>query len=190
MRLMIILTTICALAALSLAKVYEITKEPIANKLREERIKALKAILPPFDNEPDKDAESIALGSNQKNLILYRGYKEGKLTGTALKSIGKGFGGNIEVMVGIEPDGSIYGVEILDHKETPGLGAKIGEAHFKNQFKGRSLFNTKWQVKKDGGDIDQITGATISPRGITKALKNALELYTQYGLQRQKGNKE
>jgi electron transport complex protein RnfG len=75
------------------------------------------------------------------------------------------------------PDGTVHGIEVLSHLETPGLGAKIREAKFKDRFKKRSLSNTKWAVKKDAGDIDGITGATISSRAVIKAIKGGLESY-------------
>ncbi|MGA1824679.1 MAG: RnfABCDGE type electron transport complex subunit G, partial [bacterium] len=178
LRLVFILTIICAVAAISLAKVYEVTKEPIAYQRRLQKLRALKAVLPDFDNEPDKDIKEVPFG--KKNILFYLGYKGNELTGTAVKAVGDGFGGSIELMVGIKPDGVINGVEILTHKESPGLGARIIEDKFKGQFKGRSLANTTWLVKKDGGDIDQITAATISPRGVTKAIDEALKLYKKY----------
>ncbi len=77
-------------------------------------------------------------------------------------------------MMGVLPDGSLGGIEILNHAETPGLGSLIIEDSFKDQFKGRSLDNTNFKVKKDGGDIDQITGATISPRAVSEAVEKGL----------------
>ena len=80
-------------------------------------------------------------------------------------------------MLGVDPRGSILGVEILTHLETPGLGAKIVQKPFTQQFVGRNLENTKWAVRKDGGDLDQITGATISPRAVVKTVQEGLEIY-------------
>ena len=80
-------------------------------------------------------------------------------------------------MVGLLPGGAIHGIEVLSHLETPGLGAKIREAKFKDRFKKRNLSNTKWAVKKDAGDIDGITGATISSRAVIKAIKDGLAFY-------------
>jgi electron transport complex protein RnfG len=74
----------------------------------------------------------------------------------------------------------INGIEILSHLETPGLGAKIREAKFKDRFENRNLSNTAWAVKKDGGDIDGITGATISSRAVIKRVKEGLEFYRDH----------
>ena len=181
LNLIIVLTIICTIAAISLAKVYEITKEPIEHQLQLERLRAIEAVLPDFDNKPDKDVKKVVIGKDRygkdKSLDFCMGYKDHNLIGSAVKVKGMGFGGDIDLMIGIGPTGEILGVEILGHKETPGLGAKITLSNFKDQFKGMSLANTKWFVKKDGGDIDQITGATNSPRAVTKAIKETLQIY-------------
>ena len=89
----------------------------------------------------------------------------------------EGYSGNIEIMIGVKPDQSINAIEILTHAETPGLGSKIAEGWFKEMFRGKSLENADWRVKKDGGEFDQISGATISPRAVVGALKAGLEFY-------------
>jgi electron transport complex protein RnfG len=182
LRLIVVLTCICIASAIALAKVYDLTKGPIAHQKRLEVLRAIKAVLPPYDNEPDRDMVKVPMGVDKKGEeiqgVFYRGRKEGQLTGFALKvSSPEGYGGTIEVMVGLLPDGAINGIEILSHLETPGLGAKIREAKFKDRFKGRNLSNTKWAVKKDAGDIDGITGATISSRAVIEAVKGGLEFY-------------
>jgi Na+-translocating ferredoxin:NAD+ oxidoreductase subunit G len=79
--------------------------------------------------------------------------------------------------VGITPEGTVHGVEILTHAETPGLGDKIEARWWKEQFAGKNLANADWRVKKDGGQFDQITGATISPRAIVTAVRGGLEFF-------------
>ena len=112
---------------------------------------------------------------------FYRGRKEQELAGVAFKVVApEGYSGNIEIMVGIDPQGTVTGIEILTHAETPGLGSKIAEGWFKEQFRGKALENADWRVKKDGGEFDQITGATISPRAVVKAVKEGLEFYRQH----------
>jgi electron transport complex protein RnfG len=114
----------------------------------------------------------------EKREVFYRGRKGDHLVGVAFKATShEGYGGDIEVMVGVSPKGIVNGIEVLSHLETPGLGAKIMEAKFKDRFKERNLSNTKWAVKKDAGDIDGITGATISSRAIIKAVREGLEFY-------------
>lgn len=185
LRLMVVLTCICIASAIALARVYDLTKESIAHQKRLEVLRAIRAVLPPYDNEPDRDMVKLPMGIDKKREeiqgVFYRGRKEGRLTGVAFKvSSPEGYGGTIEVMMGLLPDGTVHGIEILSHLETPGLGAKIEEAKFKDRFKKRSLSNTKWAVKKDAGDIDGITGATISSRTVIKAIRSGLEFYRDH----------
>jgi len=182
LKLMLVLTTICFVAALALARVYELTREPIAHQKRLEVLRAIRAVLPDIDNEPDKDAVRLQLREATKDesreITFFRGRLDDKLTGVAFVVVSReGYGGTIEIMLGVDPQGTILGVEILTHLETPGLGAKIVQKPFTQQFVGRNLENTKWAVRKDGGDLDQITGATISPRAVVEAVQEGLEIY-------------
>ncbi len=173
-NMVIVLTIICAVSAFALSLVYNITKEPIAKQKRLEMIKAIKSVLPnSVTNDPLKDKLTI-----DKRIIYIGKNGDGKVVGVAFKCVtNEGYAGKIEIMLGLTPDGTINAIQILSHAETPGLGAKIEEPWFKNQYKGRNLNNTKWKVKKDGGDIDQISGATISPRAVTKAVYEGLLFY-------------
>ena len=186
LRLIIVLTCICVASAMALAKIYDLTKGPIAHQKRLEVLRAIKTVLPPYDNEPDRDTGKLSMGIDKKGEeiqgVFYRGRKGSRLIGVAFRVISsEGYSGNIEVMVGLIPDGKIHGVEVLSHLETPGLGAKIREAKFKDRFKNRTLSNTTWAVKKDAGDIDGITGATISSRAVIDAIKEGLEFYRDHG---------
>jgi len=107
--------------------------------------------------------------------------KGGEIVGVAFEAVSlEGYAGKIVTMVGVDPDGVITGIRILEHKETPGLGSKITGEKFLALFIGRSLENTRWAVKKDGGDIDQITGATISPRAIVSSIYNELKNFADH----------
>lgn len=176
-RLVVVLTLICVAAAISLAKVYDYTKEPIAQQRRLAKLKAIEAVLPEHDNQPDQDTQEFDVGGDRTR-IVYLGLAGGKVIGLAfeIKSL-EGYGGEIVAMLGIDPNGAISGVEIVKLAETPGLGAKIANPDFRSQFLGKSLRNTRFMLKKDGGDIDQVTGATISPRAIVNALKEGLEFF-------------
>ena len=79
-----------------------------------------------------------------------------------------------------DAEGTVSGIEILTHAETPGLGDKIVEPWFKDLFAGKNLDNADWRVKKDGGEFDQITGATISPRAVVGAVRKGLEFYRDH----------
>lgn len=171
-RLVAVLTFVCALAGLSLAFVNEKTKAPRAHQDRLKLLNALNMVLPEHDNEPDKDA--VVIGGT----TYYIAKSQGSVNGIAFEtSTDKGYSGLIRVMVGIKPDGEILSVGIVEHKETPGLGSKITEPWFTGQFTGKTLDNAQWKVKKDGGDFDQISGATISPRAVTIAVKTGLETF-------------
>jgi len=169
LRMVLCLGLVCVVAALGLARVYELTKEPIAEAKREELLRAIRAVLPPFANEPDRDRVEA------DGRIYYPGRAEDRLTGVAIPvSSSEGYGGNIEALVGVAPDGVVTGVAILAHAETPGLGAKFTNPDYLAQFTGKSLAGARWAVKKDGGDFDQITGATITPRALIAAIQQGL----------------
>ncbi|MDT8420199.1 MAG: RnfABCDGE type electron transport complex subunit G [Desulfuromonadales bacterium] len=183
-RLLITLTLIAAGAGLVLSLVESVTREPIKEQRRLQMLKALSAVLPEFDNSPDTDIVSLENGADKKGnpveVIFYRARKDGEIVGTAFNVVAPdGYSGNIAVMVGLKPDQSVNAIEILAHAETPGLGSKIEDPLFKDIFKGKSLDNADWRVKKDGGEFDQITGATISPRAIVGAVKKGLEFYRE-----------
>lgn len=94
-----------------------------------------------------------------------------------------GYSGQIKLLVAIKEDATLLGVRVISHKETAGLGDAIEKtkSDWIDVFRGRSLSNTlHWKVKRDGGDFDQLTGATISPRAIVKAVHNALLYYQQH----------
>lgn len=95
-----------------------------------------------------------------------------------------GYSGDIKLIIGINADGSVAGVRALSHNETPGLGDKVDlkKSDWILGFNGKSLTNPgigQWAVKKDGGDFDQFTGATITPRAVVKQVKNALEFFAK-----------
>jgi electron transport complex protein RnfG len=179
-RLVVVLTLVCIVAAIALAKVYDFTKEPIAQQRRLARLRAVEAVLPEHDNQPDQDTVDLRLDDEAMQLV-YLGLSQGQVRGFAFEvKNNEGYGGEIAAMLGVDPNGSIYGVEVVRHGETPGLGAKITTPEFISQFRGKSLSNTHFMLKKDGGDLDQVTGATISPRAIVKAIQEGLDFFEKY----------
>jgi len=179
LRLVFVLTAICVAAGLLLAWVNELTAEPIAEAQRAERIKAIRAVLPAYDNEPDTDTYTAE--EDGRPWMFYIGRTQGRFTGAAFEtSSDKGYSGTITVMAGVNADGRVHAIRILSHKETPGLGAKIHEPEFTRQFAGRDLRSTGWAVRKDGGEIDQITAATISSRAVVQAVHRGLQVYTKF----------
>jgi electron transport complex protein RnfG len=190
-KYIIILTLICIVAASVLAGVYTITKEPIAISERQEKLKAIKIVLPPFNNEPDKEEEKITVKDREteveKDIYFYPGKNEaGELIGVAIQTVSKtGYGGDIVIMVGADMKGEIQGLYILNYAETPGLGSKIDEEWFKKQFVGISISKNKLSVEKDGGEIDSITGATISSRAVAYAVEEGLEVFKEKYINKQ-----
>ncbi len=185
LRLVLVLTLITAGAGLILSLVESVTREPIAEQRRLATLRALKAVLPPADNSPDEDTVELLIGQDRRGRDLmrtfFRGRQEGELSGIAFKVVAPdGYSGNITVMVGVNPEGTVAGIEILSHNETPGLGDKIERPAFKGIFVGKNLENADWRVKKDGGEFDQITGATISPRAVVGAVRNGLEFFRDH----------
>ena len=181
-NLTVVLTIICSLAATALALVYNITKDPIAYQQRLKKLKAIKAVQPNYDNEPDQDFVDLKTDeSAEGNGVLTRFYitkKEGTPTGVVFMVSAVGYGGTIDLMVGLSPEGTITGVQVLKHTETPGLGAKITEEKFLKQFSSRNIGDTNLALKKEGGDIDQISGASISSQAVVKAINGGLTLFS------------
>nr|WP_320051311.1 RnfABCDGE type electron transport complex subunit G [uncultured Desulfuromonas sp.] len=178
-RLVVTLTLIATTAALVLALVENATRAPIAEQQRLRQLNAIAAVLPPFDNHPDQDvitlSETDASSGQQHSLTFYRARRAGKMVGVAFNVTSRdGYSGAITLTVGVDAQEQIIAIEILSQAETPGLGARIREASFTDQFQHRGLDNTDWRVKKDGGDIDQLTGATISPRAVVIAVQRGL----------------
>jgi len=180
-RLCFVLTVIAAVSAGVLAFVNEQTAEPIAKALLEEKMSAVRAVLPPFDNEPDKDM--ITIGKEDGTTVeIYRGRKDGAITGAAfVVTAPDGYSGDIEFMIGVDGEGVMQGLMVLKHLETPGLGAKIETDDFRGQYKGKSLTDPEiWEVTKDGGPFVPITGATISSRAVTRASAKGLEFFAEH----------
>lgn len=184
-RLVVVLTLVTAVAGVALALVEAATRAPIAAQRRLQMVRALQAVLPQVDNAPDQDTVRLVTGHNKKGQPLertfYRGRHDGALAGIAFAvTAPDGYSGNIEIMVGVDPAGVVTGVAILRHAETPGLGDKIALPAYTDRFRGQRLEGTDWRVKKDGGDFDQLTGATISPRAVVGAIRSGLEFFRDH----------
>ncbi|MGC9325219.1 MAG: RnfABCDGE type electron transport complex subunit G [Desulfomonilia bacterium] len=173
-RLITVLTSVCAIAGLSLSFVNSATHDARVYQDRLELLSALNMVLPDHTNEPDQDVIEV------DSTTYYLSKSSESINGVAfITSTDKGYSGLIRIIVGVRPDGEIISIGILQHSETPGLGSKIQEEWFKEQYEGRTLEGAKWAVKKDGGDFDQISGATISPRAVTSAVKEGLVAYAE-----------
>ena len=168
------LTAIALVAAFALAAINGVTKEPIAQAQEAKVQAAIKAVLPDFDKLEAKDIDG-------KNInIAYDA--EGNMVGAAIEAGNdNGFGGHLQVMVGFDKDGNVYGYSILESHETPGLGAKAGE-WFQKDGKGSIIGrnpSAALTVKKDGGDVDAISGSTITSRAFLTAINDAYSIFTK-----------
>lgn len=180
-NMVLALLLVTAIAGLALGGVYVVTKEPIAKAKRAKLEKALGKVLPEFENIKSKTVPSI---DGKDSLEFYTGYKNGSEIGTAVKTYtNKGYSGHFEIMVGFTPDKHIENTAVLSHSETPGLGDKIdkGKSDWSTQFNGKNPGQFTLKVKKDGGDVDAITAATISSRAFCDAVKRAYETYEKEG---------
>jgi len=173
-NMVITLFVVTVVAALALGGVYTVTKEPIAIAKRKKVEKAVKDVVPGFDTI--RNEFKVPGDDGKDSLTFFETYKGDKKIGTAVKTYSPdGFGGMVWIMVGFSPDGTILNTAVLDHKETPGLGDKmdIKKSDFSVQFKGKNPKDFNLTVKKDGGDVDAITAATISSRAFCDAVKRA-----------------
>jgi electron transport complex protein RnfG len=173
-KMVVVLTIITTIAALILAFVYNGTKDQIAEAYRQDFLKGLKVVLPGFDNKPDMEFKEM---DGRK---IYVGKKEGEVFGYAVQTVSpKGYSGDIVVLTGVNPKGEILGIQILKHAETPGLGNKIEFKEWRDTFVGLDK-DSNIAVKKDGGNIDEFSGATISPRAVCEAVNIGLDFLNRY----------
>lgn len=140
---------------------------------------ALKQLFIGTTNDPIADRKKLPKpGSEGEEIVVFPAIKDGKLMAVAMEASGKGYGGEINVLVGFDAgNGNLVGISVTTHKETPGLGSRILDPSFTKQFKGKEP--TKASLKKDGGDIDAISGATLSSIGATDAVKQASGWYAE-----------
>jgi electron transport complex protein RnfG len=167
------------------------TAENIAIETKKAQSKALLQIIEPKDHDNDLIADVLMLpDAEQLNLPTaaeaYVSRLKGEPNAFILPVVAPdGYSGTINMIVGISQAGTVKGVRILQHKETPGLGDKIDvkKSDWVTLFNGKSLGSppaSKWKVIKDGGEFDQFTGATITPRAVVGAVYNTLRYYDEH----------
>ena len=158
----------------------ELTSPAIAMRVAEDQRIALEKVMPThyYQNDIVSSQQRLQLGT--KIYQLYTALDDsGKVTGYVVQTEGKGYSGDIKLLVDVDTHLTILGVRVVSHTETPGLGDKIeiNKADWITHFNGHSLSNTEahqWAVKKDGGLFDQFSGATITPRAVVTAVHQAL----------------
>jgi electron transport complex protein RnfG len=176
------LTLISLVSSALLGFVYEFTKGPIELSNLNKKLNAIKQVVPEFTNNPNDEMYRLPTGEGD-SLEIYPAKKDNTIVGYAVNTYtSKGFSGNISLMAGFKPDGTIISITVLDQKETPGLGTKMTESEFKDQFNDKNPSEFKLKVKKDGGHVDAITAATISSRAFCDAVQRAYNTLQKGGM--------
>ncbi len=183
LRMVIVLTVICGCSGLVLSFTNQATSEQRENQLLTYvQGPSIQAALAgrEYDNDPIQDRLSLDLGKDDKGdpleLTVFPARKDGEMVGLAYASSAMGYGGEIGVMVAFDRDGKLSGIGIMTHSETPGLGARVQEPGFTDQFRG---LDTKDGIKlsQDGGRINGISGATLSSKGVASAVDKAAAMF-------------
>jgi Na+-translocating ferredoxin:NAD+ oxidoreductase subunit G len=174
---------VTAISAVTLGFVYNATKGPIEEAKQQKLKESINIVVPGADQAEVSDEIAVASIDGGDDLMFYQVTKDGELIGTAIKTwTNNGFSGYMAVMVGLNPDGVIIDSNVLEHKETPGLGDKTCKSvsSWNEQFMGIDPAATNLKVKKDGGDIDAITAATITSRAYCDAIQRACDTYMNW----------
>lgn len=172
------LMAICLVCSALLAGVYVLTQKPIADAKDKKLADAISAVAPKFSSLSEAQTVNVNFNGKDKDYTYYILCEGQDTVAVVVNTSEGGFGGAVKLMVGFTPDGKIYDTAVLDcSNETPGLGAKCTEPSFHDQFAGWDPSQKALKVKKDGGDVDAITAATITSRAYTLAVAGAVEAF-------------
>lgn len=174
-NMVVVLTTITLISSAAVGGVYLITEEPIAAAKVAAVNAALEQVLPEYEATTSQTIEV-----NDMPIVAHTATVAGKTVGYAIESISKnGFGGAVRLMVGFDTNGTILNINVLEQKETPGLGTKMAEEGnpLLASLKDKKAAEVNMTVRKDGGDIDALTAATISSRAYAEAVAIAAEAF-------------
>ncbi|WP_226625251.1 electron transport complex subunit RsxG [Alloyangia pacifica] len=168
--------------ALILALSDDLTRDAIATRATEDLYASLAQVMPPasYDNDPTTSLRQMLDG--EEMIPVYVGAEGADVSALAFALTGYGYGGAIRVLIGLDAQGTLLGVRVLAHAETPGLGDKIetAKSDWVKGFAGKSLQSPApdgWKVRKDGGQFDQFSGATITPRAVVATVHRGLTLF-------------
>ena len=186
----ILLGAICLSMSLTLLIGFSLTRVGIERAALQDRLASLAQVLPAslYNNNPVQDVQIIKDEKlSEQPIEVYVAKRDGVITGVAFQVKKQGYGCPITLIMALDASGNILGVRVLSHKETPGLADRIDIAKDKwiTRFEKHSLSNTTaqaWHVKKDGGDFDQFTGATITPRAVVGAIYQGLLFHERHFL--------
>ncbi len=179
------LALIAALCTALVAATYQLTEQRIIDNEKALLEQSLQPALAGVFYDSSVSESRLVLDPphglpGRDRAVIYRVYAEGKPVAALFAvTAPDGYSGPIRILVGVEYDGTVSGVRILQHRETPGLGDRIesSRSDWVFQFDGRSLGDpgiTSWAIEEDGGDFDQLTGASITPRAVIKAIRDTL----------------
>ncbi len=174
-NMILVLSLISGASGLSLALLKEVTAKPIEDQVVfYVQGPAIKSVFANAENDPIADRRKFDTPDGPVTVFPAR--KGGKVTAVALESFGPGYGGEIGVMVGIDlAKDTLAGIGVTTLKETPGLGMRVTEPKYQKQFKGLAL--DKVGLSGKGGNIDAVSGATISSTGTVTAVNRAIKAY-------------
>jgi electron transport complex protein RnfG len=178
MQMIVVLSVICTACGLALSGIRNMTAARIENQvLMNVQGPKVKRVLEGAENDLIADRKKITI--NGEDILLFIGKKEGKDWAVAYETAGKGFGGDLTLMVGYDLAlDKLTGIQVIAHKETPGVGSKVSEDQFTERFKGLDI-GTKFLPKNEGGAIDAISGATYSSKGVLEAIRKSVALYPE-----------
>lgn len=188
LRMLLSLGVITIVAALILGVGYVATKDTIAKGENNAKLEAIAMVAPKYDNNPIADKYIYKAHEGSKDsvtIIIYPAKLNNLLVGAAVESISNnGFSGEVKIMFGFNADGSIKDYKVIKHTETAGLGSKMNE-WFRTEknhqnILGKNPANNNMTVKKDGGEVDGITAATISSRAFLESLNSASTAFAKY----------
>ena len=177
LKMMVVLTLICAASGVALSLIYRATKAPIEYQtIKFVKEPAVKKVLTGYDNDPIADRKKIVVGEDERGkpieIIVFPAKRQGETFAVAIEGKGKGFAGLVGVMVGVSKDGKLLDIGITSHSETPGIGTKAGEPSFTDQFKG---------LKAEAGlKVDGISGATYSSKGVMAGVNQAIDYINNF----------
>ncbi|MEA2038491.1 MAG: RnfABCDGE type electron transport complex subunit G [Thermodesulfobacteriota bacterium] len=180
-KMVVVLTAICAGSALVLSYTNKATKvQREYQLLKYVKGPSILAVLSDYDNDPIKDAVVVDIGKDQEGnpvqKTVFPAKKDGKLIAVAYNTMDeKGYGGAIDIMVGMDNSGDLTGISIMTSSESPGYGAEASKPAFTDQFKG--MYSKDINLTADGGKIDAVSGATTTSKAVVRALKRAVEIF-------------
>ncbi len=177
LKMVFVLSLISGLSGTVLAYLKDATKNRIEEQvLTYVQGPALETVFPEHDNNPIVDRKKFPAPGGEGTITVFPAIKGGELQAVALESFGKGYGGDIGVIVGFDAkDDVLIGIGVTTMKETPGLGTNIAKHGFTSQFKGHHP-SEKLDLANKGGDIEAVAGATYSSTGAVAAVQKAAEL--------------